>query len=343
MKDRAEDLGLRSRRRVRGAGRISGGTSLDRGHIHHFLTNLIYAGRIRHKGPVYEGQHPAIIELTAWETVQRLLAQGSARTLGTSQKARRSPLAGMLFDETGDRLPPPSHSKKNGKRLCYYISRRLVTDRSRKHPGAWRLPAEQLERLLVYLVRTHLARPDAATRMIGDLPASEVTTTARKLGNLKNALDCLALIERVDLRPGSLALRLSHQAIAGLAGFAPDRIHPDELTLDLPFRMRRRGVELKLYLGDAPPEVDRILVQNIVKARRWLALIIDGKTFAEIAETEGTSRRRVHDVIDLALLAPDILDGIASGEQPVGLTTDYLIKSGFPAIWSEQREQFAAL
>ena len=342
VKEQAEALGLRSRLRTRTDGRISGGKPFDRGHIDHILSNPIYAGRIRHKRQVYEGQHPAIVELTVWEAVQRLLAEGSARTRGTKQKASRSPLAGKLFDETGDRLTP-SHSKKNGKRLRYYISRRLVTDRSRKHPGAWRLPAEQVEGLLVDLVRTHLARPDAATRMIGDLPASEITTTARTLGNLKNPLDCLALVERADLRPGSLALRLSHQAIAGLAGFAPDRIHPNELTLDVPFRMRRRVVELKLYLGDAPPEVDRILVQNIVKARCWLALIIEGKTFAEIAETEGTSRRRVQDVIDLAFLAPDILDAIASGEQPDGLTTDYLIKSGFPAIWSEQRRQFADL
>jgi site-specific DNA recombinase len=30
-----------------------------------------------------------------------------------------------------------------------------------------------------------------------------------------------------------------------------------------------------------------------------------------------------------------------AGEQPDGLTSDYLIKSGVPAVWSEQRAQFA--
>ncbi|WP_165590724.1 hypothetical protein [Ruegeria denitrificans] len=48
-------------------------------------------------------------------------------------------------------------------------------------------------------------------------------------------------------------------------------------------------------------------------------------------------------MVDLATLAPDVLEAIAAGEQPDGLTTDYLIKSGFPAIWSDQHEQFAAL
>ena len=72
-------------------------------------------------------------------------------------------------------------------------------------------------------------------------------------------------------------------------------------------------------------------------------MIIDGKTFSEIAETEGTSKRRVQDVVDLTTLALDVLEAIAAGEQPDGLTTDYLIESGFPAIWSDQHKQFGAL
>ena len=43
VKQSAEDLGLRSRKRIRGAGRISGGKPFDRGHIHHILSNPIYA------------------------------------------------------------------------------------------------------------------------------------------------------------------------------------------------------------------------------------------------------------------------------------------------------------
>ena len=110
-----------------------------------------------------------------------------------------------------------------------------------------------------------------------------------------------------------------------------------------PFQMRRRGVELRLHLGAPPPEIDQTLVQNIMKGRRWLSMVIAGKTFSEIAEADGVSKRRVQDVASLALLAPDILGSIAQGEQPEGLTTDYLIKTRFPAIWSEQREKFAAL
>lgn len=102
-------------------------------------------------------------------------------------------------------------------------------------------------------------------------------------------------------------------------------------------------MELKLYLGDAAPEIDRTLVQNIVNARRFLSLIKEGQTFSAIAHQEGVSKRRVQDLTNLALLAPDIVEAIASGETPPGLTTDYLIKNRFSPIWSEQYAQFVAL
>lgn len=85
------------------------------------------------------------------------------------------------------------------------------------------------------------------------------------------------------------------------------------------------------------------LVQNNMMAQRWLAMIIDGKTITEIAQAEGNSPRRIQNVINLAMLAPDFLESISAGEQPNGLTTDYLIKTDFQANWSQQRAQFVVL
>ena len=321
---------------------MSGGKPFDRRHIHHILSNPIYAGPIQHKGQVHEGPHPAIIDPEIWERVQTALQGGAERMRGTKQQGVRSPLAGKLFDETGDRLTP-SHSWKNGKRLPYYISRRLITDRSRQHPDAWRLPAHQVEDLLLGLVRQHFARPNTAALIVQEVSAAELPGIRERLNGRKEDPECLALIARADLCPGSLKLRLDLPALAQLTGCHPDRVNPDRLTIEAPFRIRRRGVELKWHLADAPPEVDQTLIRNIGKARRWLAMIIDGKTFAEIAQAEGTSKRRVQDIVDLAMLAPELLDAIAKGEQPEGLTSGYLVKTSFPAIWSEQHQQFAAL
>ena len=107
--------------------------------------------------------------------------------------------------------------------------------------------------------------------------------------------------------------------------------------------MRRRGVELKLHLGDTPSEIYQTLVRNIVKARRWLGMITEGRPIAGIAHKEELSNRRIQDLLHLAFLSPDLLETVAAGEQPIGLTTDYLIKTGFPTVWSKQRALFAAL
>ncbi len=321
---------------------MSGGIRFDRGHIHHILTNPIYAGRIRHKGQVYDGQHPAIIAPEVWDQVQQMLQDGAANSRGTKRKTQRSLLVGKLFDETGDRLTS-SHSRKNGNRLRYYISHRLVKDRSQKHPDTWRLPAEELETLISDLIRKNLSRPDFVAALMLHVTAAEIPGFSTKLTAVQSAKQGHALVARVDLKPGQLAVTLNNQEIAELVECESDRIDPTSLRFEAPFRMRRRGVELKLHLGDAPSEVDCTLVQNIVKAQRWIAMILSGKTFAEIAGAEGTSKRRVQDVVDLAMLAPNILDAIASGEQPEGLTSDYLIKSGVQASWSEQRERFAKL
>ena len=342
VKEHADQLGLRSRRRERAGGLISGGGVLDRGHIHHILTNPIYAGHIRHKNQVYDGQHPAIIDLVTWEKVQDLLKVGATKPRGAQQKATRSLLVGKLYDETGDRLTP-SHSQKNGKRLRYYISRRLVVDRSKKHPDAWRLPAEQLEEMLAEAVNQQIGRSGAAALIVTDASAVKIVTVQTSLAKLASPSQLIAIIERVDLKPGSLKIKLDAKALAEALDIPSDRLNQDELTIEAPFQMRRRGVELKLHLGVVPNEVDPTLVRNIVKARRWLKMIIDGKTVAEIANAESTSPRRVQAVVELALLSPQILESITGGEQPGDLTSDYLIKTGFSADWSEQSKQFANL
>ncbi|GAA6163978.1 hypothetical protein NBRC116590_16820 [Pelagimonas sp. KU-00592-HH] len=342
VKEHAEQLDLRSRCRTKAGHRISGGTHFDRGHLQHILSNPIYAGRIRHKNNVYEGLHPAIIDPDVWEKVQGMLKSRSATSRGSKRKTAKSLLAGKLFDETGDGLTP-SHSRKNGKRLRYYISRRLVRDRSQKHPDAWRLPADQLEGLLTELVEQHLRRADAAARIAKGLAATELLGLSQKLGEMEGSPEYLALIERCELQQGYVKVRLDREGLASSFGCKPDQLDAASLEINAPFQMRRRGVELKLFLGEAPAEVDQTLIQNVLKGRRWLEMVIKGKTLAEIAEAEGVSKRRVQDVANLSLIAPDVLDAISLGEQPAGLTTDYLIKTHFSAVWSKQREQFSSI
>ncbi|MEM6588925.1 MAG: recombinase family protein [Pseudomonadota bacterium] len=341
-KERADRMGLKSRLRMRRAERVSCGTPFDRGHIHHILTNPIYAGRIRHKGQVFEGQHPAIIEPEIWDRVQEKLKALAAKKRGARRKTTPPLLAGQLFDETGDRLTP-SHSRKYGKRLRYYISHRLVKDRSRKHPDAWRLPAEQLESLIADLIGRSLTRKDAFAGLVQDATAAEIADIQSQLQSVQTKSKRIALVERVDIQPGRIGVSINRNHIADLFGLDAERIDPKGMQLDAPFQVRCRGLELRLHLSNTPPEIDRTLVQNVIKAQRWLSMILDGKSFAEIAVAENPSKGRVQDVVDLAMVDSHLLDAISRGEQPYELTSDYLVEKGVLAIWTQQRSEYAKL
>jgi site-specific DNA recombinase len=236
-----------------------------------------------------------------------------------------------------------SHSQKNGKRLRYYISRRLVTERSKAHPDAWRLSAEQLEGLLIEIIKQHLGQSDAAASMTTGVTAVEITSIGLGLSRINKPQQIFELIGRVDLKPGSLRLQLNVEKLTGLLALPETQIRLDALDIEAPFQMLRRGVELKLHLGDAPKEIDITLIQNITKAKTWLGMVIEGQTFTEIAEAEGVSKRRIQAVIELALLSPRTLDAIVAGGQSIAMTSDYLIKTGFSANWSKQHNQFAQL
>ncbi|XXK34936.1 recombinase family protein [Rhodobacteraceae bacterium nBUS_22] len=342
----AKRKGLRSKRRTTPSGEIKGGNVIDRGHIYHILTNPIYAGRIRHKKAVFEGQHPAIIDPQDWDEIQRKLSNRSGRKRGVRVAAHPSPLAGKLFDETGDRLTP-SHSSKDGKRLRYYISRRLATGKSREHPDAWRLPAPQLEQSIARVVHSHLADPAILPKLLGKIDATKLDLLQAKTNLLADTVaphqttsKWSALIYLATIAPGKLVVELNGEAISHQLDVPEDHIEANHLRLNAAFQLRRKGVETKIILGCEPPEVDEVLVRNIVKSRNWFEAIKRGETFATIAAREGTSKRRIQDVVDLAFLAPDILADVVAGTLPMNVTSDVLIKQGIPGRWSEQRLLF---
>jgi len=346
VKGEAERLGLRSRTRHAADGKESGGGAFDRGHIHHILSNPIYAGRIRHRDKVFEGQHPPIIDPVHWDAIQRQLQDGAAKSRSKATAKRRSLLCGKLFDETGDRLTP-SHSKtKTGIRLRYYISHRLVAQSGEPHPGAWRLPADELEARISTLVRATLAQPGFAASVMSDATSETIARSSSLLTAVladASAADLLALVDRIDIAPGTVVLKLDTGAIAMRLDTSADAIDADQLTSSHPFQLRKRGVETKLVLADVPTGQDETLIRNIAKAQMWFEQIRAGRTFDEIAGATGTSKRRIQHMIGLAFLAPDIVRDVIDGRQPLGFTSDWCLRHDLPSAWQDQRALLATL
>ncbi len=313
VKADADRLGLRTKRRFAADGTLTGGLPFRRGHLHCLLTNPLYAGRIRHQRRVYEGQHPSIIAPELWDAVQTQLQAGAAkpRRRTTKGRATRSPLAGKLFDETGDRLTPSHTKKKNGQRLRYYVSRRLIQHSGQKDLSGWRLPAPMLEQTVVHLIRQHVDATTFSASLIHTPTMQELASVRRFLDGLcsgsnddsASAASLLRFIRRVDISPGSVSILLDRNTFADCLSMGPDRIREDALRIHAPFRLRRRGVETKLVLGNPTKSVDRTLLRNIANALSWLDRIKAGKTYEEIAIEDAISTARVRKAIGYAFMA----------------------------------------
>ena len=102
---------------------------------------------------------------------------------------------------------------------------------------------------------------------------------------------------------------------------------------------------VRLVIGDSAAgeikrEPDPTLLALMVKGKTWLQQFTwEGQAIEEIAEREKFSVRYVNRVINVALLAPDIVKAIERGEHPAEINTTRLLTSvPFPEDWAAQRQ-----
>jgi hypothetical protein len=74
VKEEADRLGTRTKCSTTANGTERRGKPFSRGHLYRLLANPIYTGRIAHKGRLYPGQHPALLDDETWTAVQDQLA-----------------------------------------------------------------------------------------------------------------------------------------------------------------------------------------------------------------------------------------------------------------------------
>ncbi len=340
--------------RADAAGAVIGPAPFGVTNIHYILTNPVYAGRIRHRDQIHEGHHSPIIDPKTWDEVQKKLAEFASRQRGVSQRARFAPLAGKLIDDTGDRFTP-SHAIKNGVRIRYYVSNRLVSgkvngkarDKAPMDRG-WRLPAPMLESQLAEAVLQHLTErlpiDLALDPSIGEIERVQQRLEAMASDTEQHIPALLKSIDHATIMQGRIDIALIDQWIGEMLDVGLDWINPSALSFTTGFQYRKRGVETKLIIGAGPIKMcDDVLIRNIARAQQFYDAIKQGRSFDAIAASEGLSARRVMQILDLAFLSPSIVKSIVAGEQPMGLTTKWLSTNAMPCDWQAQRQIIATL
>ena len=350
-------------------GRQSGGRTLARGALYHMLQNRIYLGEIVHKGTSYPGKHPAIIDQQLWDKVQSTLQSNRVRRRNGTAAKQPSLLAGLLYDGNGNRFTA-SHAVKKGRRYRYYIRSDEKRTDGVAVAGPRRIPAADIEHAVASLLHALLSNDwalhDAALSKIdGASKQSDLLAKAKQLAarwadlppyDLRSII--VGTVTRIDILEAGLEIKVDPENLLRLLQTAAkhlDELPPAEpsrphITLRLPVKLKRCGMEMKLVVTDksaiAQRQPDPVLVTAVVKANSWWNKLTSGEanSIHDLATQVGSNERYVSWVLRLKHLAPDMIEAILDGSQPPEWRADTFIKARrFPFDWNEQRRQFSFL
>ena len=363
LKDELDRDGIVSKLRVDRFGRTTGGQPLARGALYLMLRNRIYLGEIVHKENSYPGLHDAIVEESLWNEVRRKLAANRVDRANGAEAAHPSLLAGLLYDETGERMVP-SHANKKGARYRYYISQGLVKGPRRNAPRGRRVPAGDLESLVEDRLRQFLASEtdlygaiephvadlnertdlvDRAADLAERWPRIEPSGKRAILTTLVNRIDFMRETLEVRILPGRL-LSILVDEDDRRDRRRPNKDNEPSITLSVPARLKRAGIEIRLLIdgagGGARRKPDHSLYRVLAQAHQYHAMVMrnGGKTMAELAAEVGVGGSYFTRILRLSFLAPDVVKAILRDQHPIELTAKRLANEvRLPIAWQDQR------
>ena len=306
---------------------------------------------------MYPGLHPPLIARELWDQVQRLLDVNRGADRRKAKAKLPSPFAGLVFDSAGERLSP-THTGKNGLRYRYYVSSSSVRGRPRDDETSrrWRIPAVELEQIIIAALRLFLADESSLSQRIGlqRLTPTEAKAALSAAGTLGAALkvdDPAALraqvhqmVYRIEVAETALTITIDISALRQAIG-RPDSITgSDHHEISIPVRITKRGVEQKLIVGAevATPAIpDDALLTALARAYQWVDEIKSGRVrdITAIAERERLPSSYVRSHLPLAFLAPSIVTAVLDGRQPGDLSLKQLMyRTDLPIEWAAQRQ-----
>ena len=364
LKEALDHDGIVSKVRIDKHGKKTGGKPLARGALYLLLQNRMYRGEIVHKDKSYPGLHEAIIDETLWGEVQSKLAANRVNRTNGADAAQPSLLAGLVYDDASNRMTP-AHANKKGTRYRYYVSQRLVKEGRRNAPHGRRVPAGDLESLvedrlrrfltsegeMYHAIEPHLAEVTMRSHFV--FCANDLAARWSKSKPAERRSLIIAMVDRVDItretievqvRPDRLPSLLLDDARRHDWAQSDEAESPTSLTLSIPARLKRAGLETRLLIdgtgGGARRKSDYSLHRVLAQAHQYRAMVMrnHGKTMSELAAEAGVGRSYFTRILRLSFLAPDIVKAILRDDHPIDVTAKRLSNEvRLPIAWQDQR------
>jgi hypothetical protein len=159
------------------------------------------------------------------------------------------------------------------------------------------------------------------------------------------------LVDRIELARKTLEVRILPGRLLSILLDDNDRRHrirPNEdnepsITLSVPARLKRAGIEIRLLIdgagGGARRKPDHSLCRVLAQAHQYHAMVMHngGKTMAELAAEAGVGGSYFTRILRLSFLAPDVVKAILRDGHPIELTAKRLANEvRLPIAWQDQ-------
>jgi DNA invertase Pin-like site-specific DNA recombinase len=340
-----------------------GGKPFSRGALYTILKNPAYVGKVHHQGELHEGRHAAILDAELWEAVQERLTRNRLENRRRANARYPSLLAGLIYDDRGNRMSPSSSHKQN-RRYAYYVSQAVIQFRENEAGSLIRVSTKIVDQTVVDLLLGLLGSADQLLDALRYFNAKG-DTLERAIEASKGLVEGWSRLTLRDQIP--IVQQLLNQVVVGrseisvaldldelyrlLTGEDPpaqskSKRRPVDLVLKAPVILKRSGIETKLvYPGGPPPKAHKrtvkALQEALLKSMQWNEAILSGDvpSFEALIRRDDLNPRQTHRLRKLAFLAPDIIEAIILGQIPETLSLEVL-KRDFPSAWDAQRRHF---
>jgi len=227
-------LGYKTKSWESAKGRVYNGVAFSKKAIRHILQNPVYAGKILHKGNVYDGKHDPIIAPDIWEKTQKIFTRKDDRILRPVTRISTPPLLKGIFfcGCCGASMTPSYNMKKNGVRYRYYVcssKNRMTSEKCVVRTIA----AAEVEELVVAQVLSLLKRPEIIAHIIatsanngsdaGGIQELQIINSLKDINKVWEELFLSEqirithlLIKQVTIKPEGLDVRIYSDGLSSL-------------------------------------------------------------------------------------------------------------------------------
>lgn len=216
-------------------GREHRGRPLGKGDVYKILTNVIYTGQVNHKGTIYPGEHPAIIDPAVFQKANERLSHNGMTGGKEVRNKYGALLRGLLHCDACGTAMHHTYTAKAGRRYRYYVCH-TAQQRGWDACPSKSLAAQQIEDSVIENVRAMARNPQI------------VLETLRAVRE-QSAVGATEL--RAELQAGERELRRLNADLVRVAATTGNGMRVDRMA-DLQERIgsiERRMSEIRAELG----------------------------------------------------------------------------------------------